>query len=131
MCRLNALKNSALKSRVARSAILVFLPIVKSSFLPANSRACGSDRPSLPKVKGAANENAASLKKPVLSGLKLELLFVCFTPGTTLTRARPVKLHPANNTFSAEVVEHGPYTSVGIPDLYERIPETDQPLTIR
>ena len=76
MCRLKALKNEALKSTLALSAILVFFPIVKSSFFEVKLRACGKDRPSLAKVKSAGKEKAAGLKNGVVSGLKLELLFV-------------------------------------------------------
>src|SRR5512146_117566 len=61
MCGLKALKNDALKSTLAPSAIFVFLPMVKSSFFDAKVRACGKERPSLPKVKSAGNENAAAL----------------------------------------------------------------------
>src|ERR1700723_1334277 len=111
------LKNSARKSTVARSPkSLVFLPNVKSSSRLPNVRAAARDRGSSPNVKGSAAENAAGFQKGVLKGLKLALLFVCFTPGMTFTRAAPVKWHPANKTSPA-VPPQGPYTSVGVPDL--------------
>ena len=44
-----------------RSAIFVFLPMVKSSFLAPKVRAQGNDRPSLGKVKSAGSEKAAAL----------------------------------------------------------------------
>src|SRR5690242_6122289 len=56
--RLKALKKDARKSTVAPSAILVFLPMVKSSFFDAKVRAVASDRPSLPKVKYAGSAKA-------------------------------------------------------------------------
>src|SRR6202011_4701460 len=109
------LKNSARKSMTAFSPKRwVFLPSVKSSFLPAKVRALASERGSVPKGKGAASENAAGFQNGVVSGLKLDL-FVCATPGITLTRAAPVKWHPANKTSPA-VPPHGPYTSVGSPE---------------
>src|ERR1700704_4246027 len=115
MCRLNILKNSARKSMTAFSPkSRVFLPSVKSSFLPAKVRALASERGSLPKVKGAASVNAAGFQNGVVMGLKFDLL-VWGTPGTTLTRAAPVKWHPANKTSPA-VHPHGPYTSVGSPE---------------
>src|SRR3954471_12919118 len=73
MCRLKALKKEALKSILALSAILVFLAMVKSSFLVPQLRACGNERPSLPNVKSGVTENAAGLKNDVVSGLKFRL----------------------------------------------------------
>src|SRR5664280_726678 len=61
ICRLNALKNEARKSTTTLSAIFVFLPIVKSSFLPAKLRAPGNDLPSFGKVKSAGSAKAAAL----------------------------------------------------------------------
>ncbi len=117
MWRLKMLKNSALKSMVARSPnIRVFLPKVKSSFRPPNVRAPARDLPSLPKVRGPATVNAAGLKNGVDAGLKFEPLLVSATPWTTFTRAIPVKWQPANRTSPA-VPPHGPYTAVGFPDL--------------
>src|SRR2546430_651937 len=95
MCRLNILKKEARKSIMAFSPRRrVFFPSVKSSFRPPNERARGSERGLLPNVKGAAAVNAAGFQNGMVVGLKLDL-FVCGTPGTTLTRApAPVVLHP-------------------------------------
>src|ERR1700724_3991134 len=124
------LKNSARKSMTAFSPkSRVFLPSVKSSFLPAKVRALASERGSLPNVKGAGCVKAAGFQNGVVMGLKLDLL-VCATPGTTLTRAAPVKWQPANKTSPA-VPPHGPYTSVGWPDLYWVTPETYHPPSTR
>src|SRR5580658_10390303 len=117
MWRLNMLKNSARKSIVAFSPkILVFLPRVKSSSRPPKVRAAERDRGSLPNVNGSASENAAGFQNGVVKGFRLELLLVSLTPGTTFTRAAPVNSHPPNKTAPA-VFPHGPYTSVGVPDL--------------
>src|SRR5579864_4087060 len=97
MWRLKMLKNSARKSRFALSPNnRVFLPRVKSSFRPPNERAPASVRRSLPKVSGRpdpavfTSEKAAELKNGVVAGLKLLLLLVRRTPGTTFTRAPTV-----------------------------------------
>src|SRR5437879_10490841 len=118
MCRLKILKNSARKSMAAFSPNKrVFLPSVKSSFRPPKVRALERERGSLPKVKGAGTVNALGFQNGVAAVLKFELLFVWLSPGTTFTRAIPVKLHPANKTLLAEVSLQGPYTVVGVPDL--------------
>src|SRR5216683_653478 len=117
MWRLKMLKNSARKSMAALSPNKrVFLPRVKSSLRPPNVRALESERGSLPKVKAPGSVNALGFQKGVEAVLKFELLFVWLTPGTTFTRAIPVKWHPANNTSPA-VPPQGPYTVVGVPDL--------------
>src|SRR5437899_1834398 len=92
MCRLNILKKEARKSIVAFSPKRrVFFPSVKSSFFPPNERASGRDLPSLPNVQVvpgvaqfAAGVNAAGFQNGAVAGLKFDL-FVCGTPGTTLT----------------------------------------------
>src|SRR6266550_6644510 len=94
----------------------VFLPKVKSSLRPPKVRAPERERGSLPKVKAPGTVNALGFQNGVVAALKFELLFVWVTPGTTFTRAIPVKWHPANNTSPA-VPPQGPYTVVGVPDL--------------
>src|SRR5437667_8950074 len=117
MCRMKILKNSARKSMAAFSPNKrVFLPSVKSSFRPPKVRALERERDSLPKVKEAGTVNALGFQNGVEAVLKLELLFVWLTPGTTFTRAIAVKWHPANSTSPA-VPPQGPYTVVGVPDL--------------
>src|SRR5712692_3987622 len=131
MWRLKMLKNSARKSMAAVSPKRrVFLPRVKSSFRPPNVRAPERERGSLPKVRLAVGENALGFQNGVVAVLKFELLFVCLTPGTTFTRAIPVKLHPANRTSPA-VPPQGLYTVVGVPDLYDPTPATYQPPATR
>src|SRR6266851_129646 len=132
MWRLKMLKNSALKSMVAVSPKRrVFLPRVKSSFRPPKVRALERERGSLPNVKGVGTVNALGFQNGVVAVLKFELLFVWLIPGTTFTRAIPVKLHPANKTLLAEVALQGPYTVVGVPDLYDATPATYQPPATR
>src|SRR5215469_5640367 len=107
MCRLKTLKNEARKSTEPFSPMIrVFLPNVKSSLRPPKVRAPARDRGSLPNEKAAGTVKAAGFQKGVFVGLKLALL-VSFMPGTTLTRAIPVKWHPANKTSPA-VPPHGP-----------------------
>src|SRR5260221_8129065 len=115
MWRLKTLKNSARKSRVAVSPTRrIFLPKVKSSFRPPNERAPDRDRGSLPKVNWAGKVNAAGFQNGVVAGLRVRL-FTWLTPGTTLTRAIPVWLHPPNK-MSPAVPSHRAYTVVGVPE---------------
>src|SRR2546422_11670968 len=117
MWRLTLLKSSARKSIAAFSPERrVFLPKVKSSLRPATVRAPERERGSLPKVKAPGTVNAVGFQNGVVAALKFELLFGWVTPGTTFTRAIPVKWHPANNKSPA-VPPQGPYTLVGGPAL--------------
>src|SRR5215469_227967 len=114
----------------------VFFPTVKSSFSTVNPRALFKERGSLPKVhtvadvaQFAAGVNAPGFQNGVVVGLKLDWL-VC-GPETIFTRAPPpVTLHPPKRTSPA-VPWQLPYTSVGSPEWYVRMPETYHPPKIR
>src|SRR6184192_2673254 len=107
MCRLKMLKKEARKSMAPFSPKRrVLFPKVKSSFRLPKVRAPQRDLGSLPKVRGAGTLNAAGFQKGVVMGLKLALL-VSLTAGMTLTRAIPVRWHPANKTSPA-VPPHEP-----------------------